>query len=56
MFTSFPRAMRVLQRDGMNPTILGVGLVAALITFWFAWLLLARVLSLRDELPSPSRG
>jgi multidrug resistance efflux pump len=40
---SFPRTMRALQRDGMNPTVLGLILITALIGFWCCWLVLGRV-------------
>src|SRR5437016_10286899 len=40
---SFPRTMRALQTDGMNPTVLGLILVTALITLWCCWLVLGQV-------------
>jgi multidrug resistance efflux pump len=43
MSASFPRTMRALQTDGMNPTMLGLILVTALITLWCCWLVLGQV-------------
>jgi multidrug resistance efflux pump len=35
--------MRALQMDGMNPTVLGLILIPALIGFWCCWLVLGRI-------------
>jgi multidrug resistance efflux pump len=43
MSDSFPRTVRVLQTDGMNPTVLGLILISAVIAFWGGWLVLGRV-------------
>jgi multidrug resistance efflux pump len=40
---SFPRTMSALQKDGMNPTLVGLMLITALIAFWCCWLVLGRV-------------
>jgi multidrug resistance efflux pump len=40
---SFPRSMRAIQTDGMNPTVVGLILVSALLAFWSGWLVLGRV-------------
>jgi membrane fusion protein (multidrug efflux system) len=43
MSASFPRTLRALQSDGMNPTLLGLTLITAVIAFWACWLVLGRV-------------
>jgi multidrug resistance efflux pump len=43
MADSFPRTIRALQSDGMNPAVLGLILVTGLIAFWCVWLVLGRV-------------
>ena len=35
--------MRALQTDGMNPTVLGLILMTALVAFWCCWLVFGRV-------------
>jgi multidrug resistance efflux pump len=40
---SFPRTVRALQTDGMNPTVIGLILITVLIAFWCYWLALGRV-------------
>src|SRR4051812_48108250 len=43
MSASFPRTLRALQRDGMNPIVLGLIILATLIGFWTCWLMVGRV-------------
>jgi multidrug resistance efflux pump len=43
MSDSFPRTIRALQKDGMNPTVLGLILITALIAVWCCWLVLGRL-------------
>jgi multidrug resistance efflux pump len=43
MSASFPRTLRALQRDGMNPIVLGLIILVTLIGFWTCWLMVGRV-------------
>ncbi len=43
MSASFDRTVRALQKDGMNPAVLGVITMSAVIAIWCCWILLGRV-------------
>lgn len=43
MSSSFPRTMRALHMDGMNPTVLALILISATIALWCGWVAFGRV-------------